>query len=104
MKIKMKTTNQKAVLMERIIALQKQQEQDLQVLKEQYYTTINSFSTINLIKKSFQEVVSTPHLTSNIIQGTLEMGTQYLSKTFFNSNSNKVTGWLGKIVQFVLKK
>ncbi len=100
----MKPTNQKAILLERIIALQKQKEQDLLILKAQYYTTIGSFSPINLIKKSFQEVVSTPHLTANILQGTLEMGTQYLSKTFFNSNRIKVPGWLGKIVQFVLKR
>ena len=104
MKIKMKTANQEVILIERIIALQKQQAQDLQALKEQYHATINSFSPINLIKKSFQEVVSTPHLTSNIIQGVLNIGTQYLSKTIFNSRPNKVISWLEKIVQLALKK
>lgn len=99
----MKTTNQKAVLMERIIVLQKQQAQDLQLLKDQYHTTINSFSTLDLLKTSLQEVISTPHLTSNILHGALDLGTQYLSKTFLNTTPN-TTGILGKIVQFAFKK
>ncbi len=99
----MKTPNQKAILMEKIIALQKQQTEELQVLKDQYHITINSFSALNLLKTSFQEVVSTPHLTSNIIQGALNIGTQYLSKTFLGSSSNS-SGLLLKAVRFVIKK
>lgn len=100
----MKTRNQKTILMEHIVALQKQQEIDLQELKEQYHTTINSFSTVNLIKTSLQEVLTTPHLTSNIIQGAIGMGTQYLSKTIFKSTPNITKGWLGKILQLVTKR
>ncbi len=100
----MKTKNQEAILMERIIALQKQQATDLEVLKAHYQTTINSFSPVNLIKTSLQDVLSTPHLTSNIIQGAIGMGTQYLSKTIFKSTPNITTSWLGKIIQLVTKR
>ena len=100
----MKTRNQKTILMEHIIALQKQQATDLDALKSQYQTTINSFSAVNLIKTSFQDVLSTPHLTSNIIHGAIGMGTQYLTKTIFKSTPNITTGWLGKILQFITRK
>lgn len=97
-------TNQKVILEEHIAALEKKQLEDLQHLKMQYQITINSFSTLNLLKTSFQEVVGTPHLTSTILHGALDMGTQYLSKTFFNATPIKATGWLGKIMQFGIKK
>lgn len=100
----MKKTNQKTILMELIIATQKQKTQDLQQLKNQYQTTINSFSTLNIIKATLQEIVATPNLTSNIIHSTLELGSQYLSTTFFNLNSTKANSWLGKMVGFLLKK
>lgn len=100
----MKTINQKAILLEQITVLETKQAQDLQNLKEQYQATIHNFSALNLIKTSFQEVVATPHLTSTILHGALDLGTNYLSKTFFNATPIKATGWLGKIVQFAVKK
>ncbi len=99
----MKTKNQKTILMERITALQQQQTQDFHILKEQYYITLNSFSTLNILKSSIQEVISTPNLTSDIIHGTVKMGTQYLSKAFLNTNPVQF-GLLSKVVQFALKK
>lgn len=100
----MKTKNQKTILLEHIVALQKQQADDLQELKVQYHATIDSFSTVNLIKTSLQEVLNTPHLTSNIFHGAINMGTQYLSKTFFKSTPKITTGWLGSILQLVTKR
>ena len=100
----MKTKNQETILLERIVALQKQQEIDLQELKAQYNTAIESFSILNLLKTSLQDVLSTPHLTSNIIHGAINMGTQYLSKSLLKSTPKLTTGWLGKIIQLVTKK
>lgn len=99
----MKAKTQKAILMEKIMALEKQQAQDFEVLKNQYHTTIASFSTLNILKNSFQEVVMTPHLTSNLIQGALQIGTKYLSKSLLNNSSNS-SGLLLKAVRFVIKK
>jgi hypothetical protein len=99
----MKAKTQKAILMERIIALQNQQAKDFEVLKNQYYTTISSFSALNILKNSFQEVVATPHLTSNIIQGALHIGAKYLSKTLANNSQNS-SGLLLKVVRYLFKK
>jgi len=100
----MKTNNQQAILRERISILEKQQALELQILKDQYGITIASFSTLSLLKSTIQEVIATPHLTSNVLHGALDMGTQYLTKTFLKSTPNKVTGWLGKIIRLVMKK
>lgn len=100
----MKKANQKEILMELINTSRNKQAQDLQELKNQYRITVNSFSTLSILKASLQEVVTMPNLTSNIIQGTLKLGTQYLSNTLSNSNSTLANGWMGKIVRFLLKK
>ena len=100
----MKTRDQKTILMEHIVALQKQQEIDLRELKIQYHTTINSFSTINLLKTSLQEVLSKQHLTSNIIQGVINLGSQYLNKTILNYMPNITKSRMGKLIHFVKKR
>lgn len=100
----MKTTNQKAVLMERIKVLENKQSTDLQSLKMQYQMTIDSFKTVNLIKTSLQEIITTPNLTSNLIGGTLGMGTSYLLKTVLTDNDkNPIKKILGKVVKLAIK-
>jgi hypothetical protein len=99
----MKAKTQKAILMEKIIVLEQQQAQDFEVLKNQYHSTISSFSTLNILKNAFQEVITTPHITSNIIQGALQIGTKYLSKSLLKNSSNS-SGLLQKAVRFIIKK
>ncbi len=101
----MKTRQQKEILMELIIAQQKQQAQDLQMLKNQYQITIDSFKPLNLIKSSFKEIVSTPNLYSNVFEGTLGFGTNYLLKTFLNENDpNPIKKIVGKLVRLAIKR
>ncbi len=100
----MKTKNQKTILMEHIVSLQKQQEIDLRELKMQYHKTKNSFSTVNLLKTSLQEVLSMQHLKSNIIHGAINLGSQYLYKTILNYMPNITKGRMGKLIHFVKKR
>lgn len=100
----MKTINQKAVLMERIVALQSKQTQDFEALKNQYQVTIDSFKPLNLIKNSILDVATTPNLKSYLISGAIGLGSDYLSKTFLNENDkNPIKRVIGKVVRFALK-
>ena len=100
----MKTRNEREILMERIVTLNQKQEDDLQVLKDQYHITIDSFKSTNIIKTAIQEVMSMQNLSSNIARGALNLGMQYLSHTFLKENFKKAPTWLGRLTQFALKK
>ncbi len=100
----MKKTNEKIELNQRIAFLKTKQAQDFLVLKEQYHTTIDSFKPMNLIKNSFQEMVNSPDLKSNLITGVIGLGTNYVSKNLLNENSiNPIKRVLGKVLKFAIK-
>ncbi len=100
----MKNNNEKIELKEKIAFLKLKQAQDFVVLKQQYYATIDSFKPLNLIKSATQEFISSPDLKSNLINGAIGFGTNYLSKNILNENSaNPIKRILGKVLKFALK-
>jgi hypothetical protein len=100
----MKTINQKAALEAKIAFLKSKQTSDLLILKDQYHITIDSFKPFNLIKNSFEEVISTTNLKANLINGALGFGTRYITKNILNENSeNPIKRIFGKIFKFALK-
>ena len=100
----MKPINEKIELEQKITFLKNKQVEDFLVLKEQYHNTINSFKPLNLIKSATQEFISSPDLKSNLINGAIGLGTDYLSNKLLNENSiNPVKRVLGKVLKFTLK-
>ncbi|WP_394758721.1 hypothetical protein [Flavobacterium sp.] len=100
----MKAINQKTILKEKIALLKNKQADDFLVLKEQYHNTIDSFKPLNLIKSATQEFISSSDLKSNLINGVIGLGTNYLSKNLLNEDSvNPVKRVLGKVLKFALK-
>lgn len=100
----MKPINEKIALKEKIAFLKNKQAEDFLVLKDQYHTTIDSFKPVNLIKNSLQEVITSPDLKANLINGAIGLGTTYLTKNLFNDNSvNPIKRVLGKALKFALK-
>ena len=100
----MKTLTQKDLLKEQIVALEKKQVEDFEILKNQYQVTIDSFKPLNLIKNSILDVATTPNLKSYLISGAIGLGTNYLSKTFANENEkNPIKRTIGKVVNFALR-
>ena len=91
-------------IQERITFLKKKQAGDLIELKNQYNTTIEGLNPINLIKSATQEIISIPNLKSNVINGVMSFGLNYVSNNFLNDNSaNPVKRILGKVLKFALK-
>ena len=99
-----KQINERIVLAEKIASLKNKQVEDFSILKDQYRTTVDSFKPMNLIKNSLQEVITSPGLKANLINGAIGLGTSYLSKNLFNDNSvNPIKRVLGKALKFALK-
>lgn len=101
----MKIVDEKIALKETIITLQNQQADDFFVLKQQYYTTLESFRPVNLIKNSIQEVLSSPNLKANLMQGAIALGTNYISnKVLFGASNHPVKRILGSVYKFVVNR
>ena len=100
----MKQTTLKIELEAKIAFLKSKQEQDFNALRSQYSATIESIKPINLIKSATREFITSPNLKSNLINGVIGLGTNYLSKNLMNEHSlNPVKRVLGKVLKFVLK-
>ncbi|WP_309609973.1 hypothetical protein [Flavobacterium sp.] len=98
----MKTTNQNDVLTERITYLKSRQAHELQLLKQQYDITLNNLKPINLIKSTFQEFKSSKELKSNLINGAVGIGTNFLlSKVMFLSPKNPLKNILYNGIRYV---
>ncbi|SFA93094.1 hypothetical protein SAMN05660845_1041 [Flavobacterium swingsii] len=100
----MKPIDERAALKEKITFLKNKQAEDFLILKNQYHTTIDSFKAINLIKSSLQEVITSPNLKTNLINGVIGLGTNYLTKNLLKDNpENPIKGVFGKALKFALK-
>lgn len=100
----MKPSKQKLELETKIAFLELKQERDFDDLKNQYYSTIESIKPLNLIKSATQEFIKSPNLKSNLINGAIGLGANYLSKNVLNENSpNPIKRMLGKVLKFAVK-
>jgi hypothetical protein len=100
----MKTINEKKALEVKIAFLKSKQASDYLNLILQYHDTVNSLKPINLIKNSIVEVITTPNLKSNLINGALSLGSTYLAKNYLNTTSkNPIKNVLGKVLKFAFK-
>ena len=98
----MKTTNQNDILTERITYLKNRQVHELQLLKQQYDITLNNLKPINLIKSTFQEFKSSTELKSNLINGAVGIGTNFLlSKVMVLSPKNPLKNILYNGIRYV---
>lgn len=99
----MNTLNQKEVLEERIAFLKNKQQNELSQLKSQYNITLETLRPINLIKSSFQDIVDSPNMKSNLILSAVGFGTNFISKTFLNETSaNPVKRTISKVLKFAI--
>lgn len=76
-----------------------------QLMKEQFYSTYESLKTLNLIKSTLKEVVSSPLLIDNILGTVLGLATGYYSKKFLIGTSGNILRKLfGSIFQIGITK
>ncbi len=97
----MKNSSAMSELIEEIDYLKFRQNENLTDLKNHFHLTTDSLKPMNLIKNSFQNVLASPNLKSNIFKSALGYGTTYLSNKFYDENSiNPAKRILSRAVKF----
>jgi len=76
----MQNINSTTELKSAIILLESRKIQSKQILKEQFNVTINSFKPVNILKNTFNDIVTSPNLINNLLGATTLIATGYFSK------------------------
>jgi hypothetical protein len=89
-----------AELKNAIQLLELEHEYKGQLLKEQFYVTIEIFKPVNLLKGTFKDMVASPFMIENILINVVGLATGYLSKKIFiGASGNIIRKLLGSILQ-----
>ncbi len=97
----MRNKNTTASLAIAIQVLKARQEEEIFLLKAQFEKTYESLRPLNIIKKTFSEITTSPGLGKSILNNAVGLATGYLSKKFLlGSTHNPFKKILGTIVEF----
>ena len=95
----MKISDEKTILMKKIVALEYKKAYDLEVLKVALVTVYDIFNPIKFIKNTIHEVIVSPDIRQELFKKTVIVTMGYLSKKFpFGVNLNPVK----KLIQSAL--
>lgn len=95
----MKITDEKTLLMKKIIALEYKKNYDLEILKGALTAVYDTVNPIKFIKNTLHEVMVSPDVRQELLKKTVKFTMGYLSsKVLFGLNINPVK----KIIQSVL--
>lgn len=84
----------------RIKQLEIEQLNEEVLLKAQFKLVKESLTAANLIKRTVNSVIATPHLKNNIVNTVLSYGTGYLAKKIVTgSTHNPIKKILGMVLQ-----
>ncbi|PKP06227.1 MAG: hypothetical protein CVU10_01290 [Bacteroidetes bacterium HGW-Bacteroidetes-5] len=96
----MKNINSKKDLEKAIYALAQLQSAQGELLKAQFERSIESLKPVNIIKNSFNNMVKSPDLLTNILSTSVGLTSGYVSNKIFVGNSrNIIRKFIGGIIQ-----
>jgi hypothetical protein len=99
----MKKMNETDTLKETIALLEYRQEKELRILKEQFEVTYDSLKPLNIIKRVFSEMTTSPDLKGNLLSNVIGMATGYITKkVIVRSSHNPFKRILGNVMQFAI--
>jgi hypothetical protein len=97
----MQSITSTAELKEAIRSLQEKQTFQGLVLKEEFFTVVESLKPINIIKSTFNQVSSSHDLVGNLLSTTVGLAAGYISnKTLVGSSANLLKKLFGTVFQF----
>jgi hypothetical protein len=90
-----------AELKNAIQLLEVEQAINKQLVKEQFFVTVDSFKPMNLIKSSLTDISTSPYLIDNILNTAIGLAAGYFSKKIFiGASGNKFRKSIGSVLQF----
>lgn len=90
-------------LKEAVGLLEREVDEQKQLLSEQLSVIYESFAPANIIKEVFNEVVTSEEFRSNILTATVGISTGYLTKKLiFKKNSNAFKMLSGNLLQYAV--
>jgi hypothetical protein len=90
-----------ARLQDSIQLLEVDQAVKRQLLIEQLIISYESLKPLNLIRKAFSDISSSPNMTNNILGTLLGLASGYLSrKIFIGTSGNLLRKLIGSVLQF----
>lgn len=88
-------------LKDAILLLKEQQVVQGQVMKEHFFTVVESIKPINILRSTISQVKSSPDLMGGLLSTTVGLVAGYLSnKTLVGSSANVFKKLLGTVLQF----
>jgi hypothetical protein len=99
----MKKMNETDTLKETIALLEYRQKQELRILKEQFEETYDSLKPLNIIKRVFSDMATSPDLKGNLLSNVIGMATGYFTKkVIVRSSHNPFKRLVGNVLQFAI--
>lgn len=90
-----------AELKDAIQLLEVEQVEKGNLVKEQFFTTVETFKPANLVASALNDIKKSPYLVENILGVAAGLITGvYSNKLIFNPRGNKLKKLLGVILQF----
>lgn len=97
----MQTINSSSRLQAAILQLESQRAKDGRAMKADFHLAYESVKPINLIKRTFQEVVESDDLSDHIISSAVGLTAGYLSKTLFvGASHSPLKRLLGTVLMY----
>lgn len=89
-----------AELRDEIRLLEGKQKIQVQAMKEQFINVRESLRSVNLLKTTFKEAISSPDLASNLLNAAVGLGAGILSKKMFiGSTHNPIKRLFGTLLE-----
>lgn len=90
-------------LRDAIKELEEKQSVEWPLLKEQFFTTYESFKLINVLKHTIKEAISAPDLKNNVINTAIGLTTGFLAKkTLIGKTYNPIKKLAGVILEMTV--
>ena len=99
----MKRMNETDTLKEIIALLKYRQTQELRILKEQFEVTYDSLKPLNIIKRVFSDMTTSPDIKGNVLSNVIGLASGYITKkVIVRSSHNPFKRLLGNVLQFAI--